>query len=108
MHPAHIQQLVQRLIADPHDADALALAHQAGTQDPQSYASLLERVGTGSADEVFAAHWFNEAAMVWESLGDAGQCNRLLQLAADRDPANVMVVERVAQLHRQTGNYHAL
>ncbi|HZO15596.1 MAG TPA: hypothetical protein VFB62_20125, partial [Polyangiaceae bacterium] len=46
--------------------------------------------------------------MVWESLGDTAQCNRLLQLAADRDPANMMVVERVLHVHRQTGNYHAL
>ena len=50
MDPAQIEMLVQRLIADPEDGEALQLAYQAGTYDPTAYAGLLERVGQGSHD----------------------------------------------------------
>ncbi len=108
MDSAQIEMLVQRLVADPHDENALALAHQAGTQDPQGYAMLLERVAQTTTDEVFAAHWYSEAAMVWESLGDTTQCNRLLQAGANRDPSNQAVVDRVTEVLRSTGDTAAL
>jgi hypothetical protein len=108
MDPAQFESLVQRLVANPHDADALAQAHHAGQHDPTGYAALLERAGAGSADPFFSAHWFNEAAMVWQSLGDNAQCGRLLQAAAERDPSNVGAVDRAAQLYKEAGNYPAL
>ena len=33
--------LVQRLVDDPHDDEALSHAHRAGTEDPQLYATML-------------------------------------------------------------------
>ena len=108
MDPAQIEMLVQRLIADPEDGEALQLAYQAGTQDPTAYAGLLERVGQGSTDPVFSAHWFSEASNVWESLGEMAQRNRLLAMAADRDPSNAPAVEKVAQLYRDAGDPNRL
>ena len=108
MDPAQIEMLVQRLIADPEDGEALQLAYQAGTQDPTAYAGLLERVGQGSTDPVFSAHWFSEASNVWESLGEMAQRNRLLAMAADRDPSNAPAVDKVAQLYREAGDPNRL
>ena len=108
MDPAQIHTLVQRLIADPEDGEALQLAYQAGTQNPEAYASLLEQVGQGSPDAELSAHWYSEAANVWESLGNHGQRNRLLGLAATKDPSNAPVVEKVAQLYREAGDVNSL
>ncbi len=76
MDPAQFETLVERLVADPHDGTALGAAHAAGEREPQVYAALLERVGGGSRDPGLSAHWFNEAAMVWQSLGDTAQFAR--------------------------------
>jgi cellulose synthase operon protein C len=100
MNPAELESLVQRLIANPHDADALARAHEAGQHNPHGYASLLERVGHGAPEVATAAHWFNEAATVWHSLGDEGQYQRLVLAAADRDATHPVVIERAAALYR--------
>jgi len=50
MDPSEIDALVQRLVANPHDEEALAYAHGAGAADPKSYAFLLEKVGTETHD----------------------------------------------------------
>ena len=42
MDPREIEMLIQRLVANPHDEEALAYAHRAGMNDPRSYAMLLE------------------------------------------------------------------
>ncbi|HHH11921.1 MAG TPA: hypothetical protein ENK23_07610, partial [Sorangium sp.] len=99
-----MQQLVQRLVADPHDAAALAAAHQAGTQDPQSYATLLETVAQRTSDTGIASHWLNEAAQVWQSLGDSGKHQQLLMLAAERDPSNAEVVAQVVAACQARGD----
>ena len=52
-----METLVQRLVQNPHDQDAIRLAHSAGQRDPKSYAMLLEKVGTATADPAFACHW---------------------------------------------------
>ena len=104
MDPAQFESLVARLVGDPHDAAALAEAHHAGQQDPNHYAALLEQVAGATVDPFFSAHWFNEAAMVWQSLGEAGHYARLLGAGVERDPSNVSAVERVAQLYREAGD----
>ncbi len=55
-------RLVQRLVENPHDEEALGYAHQAGEDDPKAYAMLLERVGSEHARPAYAAHWLAEAA----------------------------------------------
>ena len=45
MDAREMDNLVQRLVHDPHDEEVLAYAHQAGQVDPRSYAMLLEKVG---------------------------------------------------------------
>ena len=77
MDPREMETLIQRLVANPHDEEALAYAHRAGTQDPRSYAILLEKVGSATADPAYAAHWLSEAANVWSTtLGDAHHAAR--------------------------------
>ena len=108
MDPREIETLVTRLIANPHDEDALSRAHQGGQLDPQGYALLLERVAQGTADATFAGHWFNEAASVWETLGDDQQKMRLLRASAARDPANAIVADRLGQAFRDRGDFYEL
>ncbi|MEM1031160.1 MAG: hypothetical protein AAGN82_12485, partial [Myxococcota bacterium] len=100
MDAAQFEALVQRLIADPYDADARAYAHEAGQRDPTTYATLLERVGAGASDMETAAHWFNEAATVWQVIGEAAHYQRLVLAAAERDATHPGVVERAAQMYR--------
>ena len=77
-----MEMLIQRLVANPHDEEALAYAHRAGTVDPRSYAILLERVGQASTDPAYAAHWLSEAANVWSTtIGDAHHAARTLMIA---------------------------
>ena len=72
MDASEIDVLVQRLVANPHDQEALAYAHNAGNADPKSYAVFLEKVGNATADPAYASHWLSEAANVWSiTLGDA-------------------------------------
>jgi hypothetical protein len=59
MESGQIEGIVQRLVENPHDEDALATAHGAGASDPKSYALLLERVGTETRDPAYAAHWLS-------------------------------------------------
>ncbi len=81
--------LVQRLVANPHDQEALAYAHQAGASSPQAYAELLERVGQNTQDPTFAGHWLSEAANVWAvALNDAHRAAQLLMAAVERDPTS--------------------
>jgi hypothetical protein len=108
MDPAQFESLVGRLVNDPHDANALAEAHHAGQHDPSSYAALLEQVAVRTTDAAFSAHWFNEAAMVWQSLGDGGQFLRLIAAVADRDPTNVAAAQQVAQAYRDAGDQASL
>src|SRR6202035_2563830 len=105
MDPSQIDALVQRLVANPHDEEALAAAHQAGASDPKSYALLLERVGVETRDAGYASHWLSEAANVWSTtLGDAHRAARVLMQAIDRDPTQRTAAERLAQLYRDKGD----
>jgi hypothetical protein len=109
MDPSQIDVLVQRLVADPHDEEALTAAHQSGAADPKSYALLLERVGTQTRDPAYASHWMSEAANVWSTtLGDAHRAARVLMQAIDRDPTQASAADRLAQLYRDKGDSKAL
>ena len=109
MDPNEIEQLVRRLVANPHDEEALAYAHRAGAADPKSYAVLLERVGTETRDANYASHWLSEAAHIWSTtLGDAHRAARVLMQAIDRDPTQRVAAERLAQLYRDKGDVKAL
>ncbi|HWA74885.1 MAG TPA: hypothetical protein VG937_21225 [Polyangiaceae bacterium] len=109
MDPREMETLVQRLVQNPHDQDAIGYAHQAGQADPRSYAMLLEKVGTATADPAFASHWLTEAANVWStSLGDAHRAARALMIAIDRDPTQPTPAERLADLYREKGDSKAL
>ncbi|HSQ68110.1 MAG TPA: hypothetical protein VLM85_33095, partial [Polyangiaceae bacterium] len=109
MDPSEIEALVARLVANPHDEEALAYAHQAGGVDPKSYAALLERVGKETTDPAYAAHWLSEAANVWlTALGDAHRAARVLMTAIDKDPTQQVAADRLAQLYRDKGDVKAL
>lgn len=104
-----METLIQRLVANPHDEEALAYAHRAGTLDPRSYAVLLEKVGAVTPDPVYAAHWLTEAANVWSTtIGDAHHAARLLMDAINKDPTQRTAAERLAQLYREKGDQKAL
>ncbi len=99
-----MEALVQRLVQNPHDQDAINQAHQAGQSDPKSYAMLLEKVGTATSDPSLACHWLTEAASVWSiTLGDAHRAARALMIAIDRDPTQSTPAERLAELYREKG-----
>jgi tetratricopeptide (TPR) repeat protein len=109
MDRAEIDQLVARLVENPHDEDALAYAHQAGEADPKAYAMMLERVGSETRDPAYAAHWLAEAANVHSTtLGDAHRAARVLMMAIDKDPTAQVAAERLAQLYRDKGDTKAL
>src|SRR5580692_3371955 len=109
MDPSQIDSLVHRLVANPHDEDALGVAHQAGASDPKSYALLLERVGVETRDAAYASHWLSEAANVWSTtLGDAHRAARVLMQAIERDPTQRTAADRLAQLYREKGDVKAL
>jgi tetratricopeptide (TPR) repeat protein len=109
MDPSQIDALVHRLVANPHDEQALGAAHQAGASDPKSYALLLERVGAQTPDPSYASHWLSEAANVWSTtLGDAHRAARVLMQAIERDPTQRTAAERLAQLYREKGDVRAL
>jgi hypothetical protein len=109
MDPREMETLIQRLVANPHDEEALNYAHRAGTQDPRSYAMLLERVGTATPDPAYAAHWLSEAANVWSTtIGDAHHAARTLMIAIEKDPTQRTAAERLAQLYRDKGDQKAL
>ncbi|WP_437787101.1 hypothetical protein [Sorangium sp. So ce1097] len=104
-----METLIQRLVTNPHDGEALAYAHRAGEQDPRSYAMLLERVGSSTPDPSYAAHWLSEAANVWSTtIGDAHHAARTLMIAIDKDPTQRTAAERLAQLYRDKGDQKAL
>jgi tetratricopeptide (TPR) repeat protein len=109
MDASQIDALVQRLVTNPHDEEALTRAHQAGAADPKSYALLLERVGAETRDPAYASHWLSEAANVWSTtLGDAHRAARVLMQAIDRDPTQRTAADRLAQLYRDKGDIKAL
>jgi tetratricopeptide (TPR) repeat protein len=109
MDPSQIDALVQRLVTNPHDQEALAFAHQSGASDPKSYALLLERVGTETRDPTYASHWLSEAANVWSTtVGDAHRAARVLMQAIDRDPTQRVAADRLSQLYRDKGDVKAL
>src|SRR5580658_2632828 len=109
MAPGQVEGIVQRLVENPHDEEALATAHQAGESDPKSYALLLERVGTETRDPAYASHWLSEAANVWSTtLGDAHRAARVLMQAIERDPTQRTASDRLAQLYRDKGDVKAL
>lgn len=104
-----MEALVQRLVQNPHDQEAITYAHHAGQSDPRSYAMLLEKVGTATSDPAFACHWLTEAANVWSTtLGDAHRAARALMIAIDRDPTQPTPAERLADLYREKGDIKAL
>jgi len=104
-----METLVQRLVQNPHDQDAIRLAHSAGQRDPKSYAMLLEKVGTATADPAFACHWLTEAANVWSvTLGDAHRAARALMIAIDRDPTQQAPADKLADLYREKNDTKAL
>src|SRR5262245_45242521 len=109
MDPREMEALIGRLVANPHDEDALARAHYAGTQDPRSYAILLEKVGAATPDPAYAAHWLSEAANVWSTtIGDAHHAARTLMIAIEKDPTARTAADRLAQLYRDKGDLKAL
>lgn len=109
MDRAEIDNLVQRLVENPHDEASLAYAHEAGERDPKAYAMLLERVGTETSDPTYAAHWLAEAGQVWATtLGDAHRAARVLMMAIDKEPTAQVATERLAQLYRDKGDTKAL
>jgi tetratricopeptide (TPR) repeat protein len=109
MDPHEMETLIQRLVANPHDEQALAYAHHAGAQDPRSYAALLEKVGTLTVDPSYAAHWLSEAANVWSTtIGDAHHAARTLMIAIEKDPTHRIAADRLAQLYREKGDQTAL
>jgi hypothetical protein len=109
MDPRETEVLVQRLVQNPHDQDAITQAHHAGQSDPKSYALLLEKVGTATSDPAFACHWLTESANVWTTtLGDAHRAARALMIAIDRDPTQPTPAERLAELYREKGDTKAL
>src|SRR6516162_2930314 len=109
MDRAEVDRLVQRLVENPHDEEALGYAHQAGEADPKAYAMMLERLGSETRDPAYAAHWLAEAANVWSiTLGDAHRAARVLMMAVDKDPTQETAAERLAQLYRDKGEHKAL
>lgn len=88
---------MQRLVRDPHDAEALNQAHQAGQDDPPAYATFLERVAGLTTDPVFAAHWYSEAAAVWQSLEDAPHHRRAVVRGALSEPAAFAAFDQLVQ-----------
>src|SRR6476659_3994151 len=109
MDSTEMEQLIERLVANPHDEDALAYAHEAGEADPKAYAMLLERVGSETRDPAYASHWLSEAANVWSTtLGDAHRAARVLMMAIEKDPTQNVAAERLAQLYRDKGDVRAL
>src|SRR3954468_3466632 len=109
MDASEIDVLVQRLVANPHDQEALAYAHNAGNADPKSYAVFLEKVGNATPDPGYASHWLSEAANVWSiTLGDVHRAARVLMQAVDKDPTQETAAERLAQLYREKGEHKAL
>lgn len=109
MERTEIDRLVQRLVGNPHDEEALAYAHSAGEEDPTSYAMFLERVGSETRDRAYAAHWLTEAANVWSTtLGDAHRAARILMTALEKDPTAQVASDRLAQLYRDKGDSKAL
>ncbi len=104
MNPSDFEAIVQRLVQNPHDQEALAYAHHAGTADPGSYALVLERVGNETTDPAFASYWLCEAANIWaNTLGDAHRAVHVLMAAIERDPAQNAAADRLAQLYREKG-----
>lgn len=104
-----MEALVQRLVQNPHDQDAINQAHQAGQSDPKSYAMLLEKVGTATSDPALSCHWLTQAASVWSiTLGDAHRAARALMIAIDRDPTQSEPADRLAELYREKGDIKAL
>jgi len=104
-----MESLVQRLVENPQDQEAITYAHQAGLSDPRSYAMLLEKVGTASSDPALASHWLTEAANVWAgTLDDAHRAARALMIAIDRDPTQSVPADRLAELYREKGDNKAL
>ena len=109
MDASEIDVLVQRLVANPHDQEALAYAHTAGSADPKSYAAFLEKVGNSTANPAYASHWLSEAANVWSvTLGDPHRAARVLMMAVDKDPTQETAAERLGQLYREKGEHKAL
>jgi len=109
MDRSEIDGLVERLVADPHDEEALAYAHREGEADPKSYAQLLERVGSDTRDPAYASHWLSEAANVWSTtLNDVHRAARLLMMAVDKDPTQQVAAERLSSLYREKGDTKAL
>jgi len=109
MHPAQMDDLVRRLVANPNDQAALGAAYQEGQADPRGYAAILERVGDMTSDATYAAHWLSEAAHVWSTtLGDARRAATLLMRAIEKDPASDTASERLAGLYRDKGDHRAL
>jgi hypothetical protein len=101
--------IVQRLVQNPHDQEAILYAHTAGQSDPRAYAMLLEKVGTATSDPSLASHWLTEAANVWiTSLNDAHRAARAFMIAIDRDPTQSAPAERLAELYREKGDTKAL
>ncbi|MGH7326986.1 MAG: tetratricopeptide repeat protein, partial [Polyangiaceae bacterium] len=109
MDPAELESLVKRLVANPHDEEALAKAHRAGEEDPKAYAAFLEKVGERTSDPAYASHWLSEAANVHiATLGDAHRAAAILKNAIDKDPTHQVAAERLAQLYRERGEVKAL
>ncbi len=104
-----MEALVQRLVQNPHDQEAIAYAHHAGQSDPKWYAMLLERVGTATSAPAFASYWLTQAADVWTTtLGDAHKAARALMIAIDRDPTQAAAADKLAELYRGKGDTKAL
>lgn len=104
-----LESLVQRLVENPHDEEALRHAHAQGESDPEGYAGFLERIGGATTDPAYAAHWLTEAASVWaETIGDAHRAARLLMAAVERDPTHRGSADKLSEMYREKGDAKAL
>ena len=100
--------LVQRLVDNPHDEEAVASAYRDGQTDPRGYALRLERVGTATGDPAIASHWLTQAADAWLTLGDLGRAAHLYMKAVDRCPLDPAPASRLADLYREKGQKEGL
>ncbi len=100
--------LVQRLVDNPHDEEAVASAYREGQSDPKAYAMFLERVGAASGDPAIASHWLTQAAGAWLALSNAGRAAQLCMNALERCPLDPAPAQRLADLYREKGQNKGL
>ena len=97
----NLERLVERLVANPHDEEALAQAYDVSASDLPSYADLLERVGAQTVDPVLSSYWFTEAGNVWlDSLKEDHKAAALFKDAIEKDPTQSTPAQKLAEIYR--------